>query len=290
MNTREVLRSNSNPTQDQLSETATELRSLIRNLHRIESEIDRTLYESTRTAIEAVINGVERLESRASTRRSAANMANQLCPRLPRRPDEYGVPITRGGRRSDIDRSKLEAFLGMGFTVTYIANHGLLGGNVHRNTIHNFIRRNGICGPRQRYSAISDADLREKIAELNRRYPNSGAQEMLSLLRSHTPSLIVQRDRCRRILAEIDPVGTARRWSQAIRRRQYSVPTPNSLWHLDSNHSLIRYVKQFSATNAKYACKQRSQPFEELYLLKKQEIANNTPKNHFENFCWLPNE
>ena len=69
VNTREVLSSNSNPTQDQLSETATELRSLIRNLHRIESEIDQTPYESTHTAIEAVINGVERLERRASSRR-----------------------------------------------------------------------------------------------------------------------------------------------------------------------------------------------------------------------------
>ena len=188
INTQEVLGSNRNPTQDQLSQTATELRSLIRNLHRIESEIDRSLYESTRAAIEAVINGVERSGSRSSTRRSAASLANQRCSRLPRRLDQDGVPRTRGGRRSDIDRSRLEAFRGMGFTVTYIANHGLLGGNVHRNTIHNFIRRNGISGPRRRYSVISDVDLREKITELNRRYPNSGAQEMLSLLRTDTPS------------------------------------------------------------------------------------------------------
>lgn len=26
-----------------------------------------------------------------------------------------------------------------------------------------------------------------------------------------------------------------------LRRRQYSVPGPNSLWHIDGNHKLIRY-------------------------------------------------
>lgn len=27
-----------------------------------------------------------------------------------------------------------------------------------------------------------------------------------------------------------------------LRRRQYSVPGPNALWHIDGNHKLIRYV------------------------------------------------
>lgn len=50
----------------------------------------------------------------------------------------------------------------------------------------------------------------------------------------------VQRSKVRRLLADIDPLGTACRWSSAIHRRAYKVPTPNSLWHMDANVKLIR--------------------------------------------------
>lgn len=39
----------------------------------------------------------------------------------------------------------------------------------------------------------------------------------------------VQRQKVRRILSEVDSIGTARRWNNAIHRRTYTVPTPNSL-------------------------------------------------------------
>ena len=29
---------------------------------------------------------------------------------------------------------------------------------------------------------------------------------------------------------------------QTIRRRTYAVSRPNALWHLDTNHKLIRYI------------------------------------------------
>ena len=31
---------------------------------------------------------------------------------------------------------------------------------------------------------------------------------------------------------KVDPVDTALHWSTKIKRRRYSVPSPNSLWHL----------------------------------------------------------
>ena len=34
-------------------------------------------------------------------------------------------------------------------------------------------------------------------------------------------------------------VGTILRFHQAIYRRKYSVPQPNSLWHIDGNHKMI---------------------------------------------------
>lgn len=52
----------------------------------------------------------------------------------------------------------------------------------------------------------------------------------------------VTRNRIRKCLSEIDPIGTAKRWSNTIKRRLYSVKTPNSLWHLDANLKLSRQV------------------------------------------------
>ncbi|XP_052211890.1 uncharacterized protein LOC127830976 [Dreissena polymorpha] len=43
------------------------------------------------------------------------------------------------------------------------------------------------------------------------------------------------------MLRNVDASGTALRWSATIQRRKYSVPTANSVWHLDTHHSLIRW-------------------------------------------------
>lgn len=42
-------------------------------------------------------------------------------------------------------------------------------------------------------------------------------------------------------MARIDPSGAALRSVVSIERRTYSVAGPNSLWHIDGNHKLIRY-------------------------------------------------
>ena len=45
----------------------------------------------------------------------------------------------------------------------------------------------------------------------------------------------------RRVRERVNPESTQSRWSQLIKRRSYSVPSPNSLWHIDGQHSLIRW-------------------------------------------------
>jgi hypothetical protein len=50
----------------------------------------------------------------------------------------------------------------------------------------------------------------------------------------------VQRDRLRRSLRRVDPLGSAIRWSRTVARRTYNVPTPNSLWHFDAHMKLVR--------------------------------------------------
>ena len=45
----------------------------------------------------------------------------------------------------------------------------------------------------------------------------------------------------RETLAKLDPENNALRWGATTHRRKYKVPWPNSLWHRDGHHSLIRW-------------------------------------------------
>ena len=51
----------------------------------------------------------------------------------------------------------------------------------------------------------------------------------------------IQRKRIRQSMARVDPQNTALRWGVVVSRRIYQVPWPNSLWHLDGHHALIRW-------------------------------------------------
>eukprot|EP00794_Sanderia_malayensis_P004922 gene4922-5569_t len=211
---------------------------LLQNLRRIRTLVEQAHFNRVETDLCTVSNQIDA----AIMRINDANVVPAVTQRLPRT-SLRGRNIFRGAPRYQINETKLEYFLSIGMSIRHIARNSehLLGGVVHYNTLHRFITRNGMVPPRQRFIQMNEDELRHVIQRLNRQYPNSGAGEMLGLLQSQTPSIRVQRDVCRRILAEIDPVGTARRWSQAVRRRQYSVPSPNWLWHLDTNHALIRW-------------------------------------------------
>ena len=51
----------------------------------------------------------------------------------------------------------------------------------------------------------------------------------------------VQRRRVKQSVASNDPIHSNMRWHKVLSRRSYSVPGPNSLWHIDGHHSLIRW-------------------------------------------------
>ena len=53
--------------------------------------------------------------------------------------------------------------------------------------------------------------------------------------------LRVQRQRIRNSLQRIDCRGIRSRLNGILHRRVYSVPMPNSLWHIDGHHKLIRW-------------------------------------------------
>ena len=90
----------------------------------------------------------------------------------------------------------------------------------------------------RKYTDISDAALDAILCNIRHRHPHSGQsmiQGMLTGMGYH-----LQRYRMRESLQRIDPLGNLLRRHQPISRRRYSVPGPNSLWHIDGHHSLVR--------------------------------------------------
>ena len=87
---------------------------------------------------------------------------------------------------------------------------------------------------------MSDAELDEIIIKYN---SNHGQATGYNLICGHFKSigLRIQRRRIRERLAKLDPNNTALRWGVVVSRRKYEVPWPNSLWHIDGHHSLIRW-------------------------------------------------
>ncbi|XP_073727208.1 uncharacterized protein [Misgurnus anguillicaudatus] len=89
--------------------------------------------------------------------------------------------------------------------------------------------------------SVSDAELDVIVSDIHRNFPSAGYKMILGHLRSK--QLFVKRSRVLASLRRVDAEGVLmRRLSlRTVRRRVYSVPAPNSLWHVDGNHKLIRW-------------------------------------------------
>ena len=135
-----------------------------------------------------------------------------------------------------VPREQLLYFIENGFSCNMISS--MLG--VSLSTIHRRLSEYGL-SIRQTYSQISDGQLRNLVHLAHISFPNAGYRFIDGWLRQQ--GLRVQESRIRQSLRDVDPVGTANRWLQSIRRRTYSVGGPQLLWHLDGNHKLIRYTK-----------------------------------------------
>ena len=89
------------------------------------------------------------------------------------------------------------------------------------------------------YTDIDDSRLDAMVSDIAARLPCCGIRSMQSMLRAN--SIVLQRERVRESLYRVDPVGMQDRLRSRLHRRQYSVPSPNSLWHIDGYHKLIRW-------------------------------------------------
>ena len=90
------------------------------------------------------------------------------------------------------------------------------------------------------FTCISDTQLMEEIKDIKVMMPETGQSMVKGLLQAR--GIHVSMVRVRNCVRQIDPINTALRWATPQRRRIYSVPHPNFLWHIDGNHKLIRYM------------------------------------------------
>ncbi|CAI5655181.1 uncharacterized protein LOC109199126 isoform X1 [Oreochromis niloticus] len=136
----------------------------------------------------------------------------------------------------DIERKQLQRQLSLGIPHKDISKH--LG--VSLKTVQ---RRIACWGLRRKDldNSVSDEDLDVIVSDIHHHHPNTGYKMILGHLRSR--KILVTRRRVLASLRRVDPQGIQmRRFSlQTTRRRRYFVPAPNSMWHIDGNHKLIRW-------------------------------------------------
>ena len=90
------------------------------------------------------------------------------------------------------------------------------------------------------FSDINDQDLMDLVS----RYVNQQSRLVgFSLIYGHLKSIgiRVKQSRLRRIIQHFDPTFSQLRWAAVIHRRTYNVRSPNSLWHIDGHHSIVRH-------------------------------------------------
>ena len=92
------------------------------------------------------------------------------------------------------------------------------------------------------YTDISDSQLDSMVSDIVSRLPCCGIRSMQSMLRAN--GIVLQRERVRESLHRVDPVGMQDRLRSRLHRRQYNVPNPNSLWHIDGYHKLTGHTRR----------------------------------------------
>ena len=86
---------------------------------------------------------------------------------------------------------------------------------------------------------IYDRDLDDIVTSFVADFPCAGQKTLAGYLSSQ--GYHIQRWRIRESLLRVDPWGIEQRTRNVLHRRQYQVKGPNSLWHIDGNHKLIRW-------------------------------------------------
>ncbi len=143
-------------------------------------------------------------------------------------------PDGRRGRPCfDVRREQLEYLNSLCFNWTQIAS--IIG--VSRMTIYR--RRVEFGMLNIPVTRLSNAELLCLVEELRREHPHAGEVVIMGEVRSR--GYRVPRARLRHAIHESDPLNTPLRWRGGLTaRRPYSVPEPNSLWHIGMSMYVYR--------------------------------------------------
>ena len=133
----------------------------------------------------------------------------------------------------EIPKEVLESFLEEDFLISEIAT--ML--SVSESTIFRRMRSYGLS--KLSFSDISDDELDIYVREIAREFPFCGESIFKQLLQGK--GIKVQRNRLRDSIHRVDSIGVANRKKGRLHRRIYNVEGPNQLWHVDTNHKLVRW-------------------------------------------------
>ena len=145
----------------------------------------------------------------------------------------YSYQRGAGRPEKTISKELLENLLMLKVPISGVASFF----EVSRLFVYKAIRDYGI--EYKKFTDLSDSRLAEIVASVKENHPRAGEVMLQGHLRAQ--GLHVQRNRLRTAIHQSDPIGTEARRRPPIRRRVYSVPCPNYLWHIDGNHKLIRW-------------------------------------------------
>lgn len=146
------------------------------------------------------------------------------------------VSHQQGRPKYDLPRGQLLFYIEHGFSCRQISS--MLG--VSQSTVNRRMSEYGF-SIRSTYSDISESELKSTICQVHQSFPNAGYRLILGWLNQR--GIRVQESRVRQLLREVDPIGVTNRLFRSIHRRTYTVGGPQSLWHLDGNHKLIKLVQ-----------------------------------------------
>lgn len=126
-----------------------------------------------------------------------------------------------------ITTSQLEYLEGMSFNWTQISQ--MLG--VSRTTTYRRRVELSMSTDKSHSSSVDDDELEHLLRQIRHETPALGKRLIMGKLKSW--GIKVSRSRVRTCIHQIDPINTVLRWKGYLASRQpYSVPGPNSLWHI----------------------------------------------------------
>lgn len=108
---------------------------------------------------------------------------------------------------------------------------------ISRSTLYRRLEEAGI-SPTDN-TPLSNGQVDEIVVSIKADHPNDGEV----LLQGHLfrMGIRISRQAVRNSIHRVDHEGAVARRRSVIRRRIYSVPHPNYIWHIDSHHKLIRW-------------------------------------------------